>query len=156
MTGNVRKRSRIALALILTATGLLALPVQAIAQANRCTDEAASLRRAETQLPRIDVARPDVQQIVCITLETNIVFARRFAAHLASCPRSPTPEAPTPGSGPARNTLRSSTSGVESRRSAAIADRLPQASKTREEPGDSCPGLFSVQLSNPSAERRAA
>jgi hypothetical protein len=89
MTGNVRKRCRIALALILTATGLLALPVQAIAQANRCTDEAASLRRAETQLPRIDVARPDVQQIVCITLETNIVFARRFAAHLASCPRSP-------------------------------------------------------------------
>jgi hypothetical protein len=89
MIGNVRKRCRIALAFILTATGLLALPVQAIAQANRCTDEAASLRRAETQLPRLDVAPPDDQQIVCITLETNIVFARRFAAHLASCPRSP-------------------------------------------------------------------
>ena len=89
MTGNNHKRSRIALALILTATGLLALPIRATAQGNRCTDEAASLRRAETQLPRLDVAPPDDQQIVCITLETNIVFARRFAAHLANCPRSP-------------------------------------------------------------------
>ena len=35
------------------------------------------------------MAPPDDQQIVCITLETNIVFARRFAAHLANCPRSP-------------------------------------------------------------------
>src|SRR4051812_33475496 len=89
MIGNDRKRSRIALASILAATGLLTLPVQATAQANRCTDEAVSLRRAETQLPRLDVAPPDDQQIVCITLETNIVFARRFAAHLANCPRSP-------------------------------------------------------------------
>ena len=89
MTGNNHKRSRIALALILTATGLLALPIRATAQGNRCTDDAASLRRAETQLPRLDVAPPDDQQIVCITLETNIVFARRFAAHLANCPRSP-------------------------------------------------------------------
>src|SRR4029079_8169827 len=66
-----------------------AVSQQALAQANRCADEAASLRRAETQLPRLDVAPPDDQQIVCITLETNIVFARRVAAHLANCPRSP-------------------------------------------------------------------
>ena len=89
MIGNDRTRTRLALAVTLIAASLLAISPQAYAQANRCTDEAASLRRAETQLPRLDVAPPDDQQIVCITLETNIVFARRFAAHLASCPRSP-------------------------------------------------------------------
>jgi hypothetical protein len=26
---------------------------------------------------------------VCITLETNILFARRLTAHVAHCPRSP-------------------------------------------------------------------
>jgi hypothetical protein len=87
MVGNGRKRTRIALSVALIAAGLL--PVEASAQGNRCTDEAASLRRAESQLPRLDVAPPDDQQIVCITLETNIVFARRFAAHLSHCPRSP-------------------------------------------------------------------
>ena len=89
MIGNDRKRTRLALSVALIAAGLLAMSAQASAQATRCTDEAASLRRAETQLPRLDVAPPDDQQIVCITLETNIVFARRFATHLASCPRSP-------------------------------------------------------------------
>jgi hypothetical protein len=89
MIGNDRSPNRIALSVILSAVTLFALPLRATAQGNRCTDEAASLRRAESQLPRLDVAPPDDQQIVCITLETNIVFARRFAAHLASCPRSP-------------------------------------------------------------------
>ena len=89
MIGNDRKRARLALSVALTAAGLFAMSATASAQSNRCTDEAASLRRAETQLPRLDVAPPDDQQIVCITLETNIVFARRFAAHLANCPRSP-------------------------------------------------------------------
>ena len=89
MTGNNRKQNRIALALVLTATGLLALPAQATAQGNRCSDEAASLRRAESQLPRLEVAPPGDQQIVCITLETNILFARRMSAHLAQCPHSP-------------------------------------------------------------------
>ena len=84
-----RKRTRPALSVSVIAAALLAMAAQASAQGNRCTDEAASLRRAETQLPRLDVAPPDDQQIVCITLETNIVFARRFAAHLANCPRSP-------------------------------------------------------------------
>ena len=89
MTGHNRKCTRLALSIALIAAGLFAIPLQASAQGSRCTDEATSLRRAETQLPRLDVAPPDDQQIVCITLETNIVFARRFAAHLASCPRSP-------------------------------------------------------------------
>ena len=87
MVENGRKRAPIALSVALIAAGLLS--AEASAQGNRCTDEAASLRRAESQLPRLDVAPPDDQQIVCITLETNIVFARRFAAHLANCPRSP-------------------------------------------------------------------
>src|SRR4051794_7813332 len=89
MIGNGRRRTRPAWSFALTVAGLFAMPAEASAQANRCTDEAASLRRAESQLPRLDVAPPDDQQIVCITLETNIVFARRFAAHLANCPRSP-------------------------------------------------------------------
>src|SRR5216110_2993353 len=88
MIGNDRKRTRLALSIALIAAGLLALSPQASAQGSRCTDEAASLRRAEIQLPRLDVAPPDDQQIVCITLETNIVFARRVATHLANCPRS--------------------------------------------------------------------
>ncbi len=52
-------------------------------------DEAGSIRRAEQQLPRLEVAPPGDRQIVCITLETNILFARRVAAHLKVCPRSP-------------------------------------------------------------------
>jgi hypothetical protein len=88
MTGNDRKRTRLALSNALIAASLLAMSAQASAQGSRCTDEAASLRRAETQLPRLEVAPPDDQQIVCITLETNILFARRLAAHLSHCPRS--------------------------------------------------------------------
>jgi hypothetical protein len=61
----------------------------AFAQAGDCAREAASIRRAETQLPRLEVAPPNDQQIVCITLETNLLFARRLAAHLKHCPRSP-------------------------------------------------------------------
>jgi hypothetical protein len=61
----------------------------AAAQSNDCGREAAAIRKAETQLPRLDVAPPDDKQIVCITLETNIVFARRLAAHVSQCPRSP-------------------------------------------------------------------
>jgi hypothetical protein len=61
----------------------------ALAQGADCTREAAAIRRAETQLPRLEVAPPNDQQIVCITLETNLLFARRLAAHLKHCPRSP-------------------------------------------------------------------
>lgn len=66
----------------------LALSLPAHAQSRDCSREAASIRKAEIQLPRLEVAPPD-QQIVCITLETNILFARRLAAHVAQCPRSP-------------------------------------------------------------------
>jgi len=70
--------------------GLALVPAApAVAQTGECAREAASIRRAESQLPRIDVAPPGDKQIVCITLETNMLFARRLAAHLAQCPRSP-------------------------------------------------------------------
>src|SRR4051794_5268725 len=72
----------------LVVAGLMASP-PAWAQGSKCTEEAASIRHAESQLPRLAVAPPEDQQIVCITLETNILFARRIAAHLAHCPRSP-------------------------------------------------------------------
>jgi len=73
------------LAGVLAAAG----PVPALAQGGSCSQEAASIKRAEGQLPRLEVAPPNDKQIVCITLETNILFARRLAAHLEHCPRSP-------------------------------------------------------------------
>jgi hypothetical protein len=68
---------------------LFATAAPAHAQGNRCLQEADSIRRAEGQLPRLEVAPPGDRQIVCITLETNILFARRLAAHLEHCQRSP-------------------------------------------------------------------
>jgi hypothetical protein len=68
---------------------LAAWPSSAAAQSASCAREAASIRRAEAQLPKLSVAPPDDKQIVCITLETNVLFARRLAAHVAHCPRSP-------------------------------------------------------------------
>jgi hypothetical protein len=75
---------------ILAATGaLLAMGIgPALAQSN-CAQEAAAIRKAESQLPRLEVAPPEDKQIVCITLETNVLFARRLVAHVAQCPRSP-------------------------------------------------------------------
>ena len=89
MVGNGRKRSRLALSVALIAAGLFAPRGEASAEGSRCIDDAASIRRAESQLPRLEIAPPGDQQIVCITLETNILFARRMSAHLAQCPRSP-------------------------------------------------------------------
>ena len=74
---------------LLIAAGVAAATATAGAQSSPCASEAAAISRAEAQLPRIEVAPPADQQIVCITLETNILFARRLAAHLAHCPRSP-------------------------------------------------------------------
>jgi hypothetical protein len=68
---------------------LLAAAPPALAQSDGCVREAAAIRRAETQLPRLEVAPPDDKQIVCITLETNLLFARRLLSHLQQCPRSP-------------------------------------------------------------------
>jgi hypothetical protein len=74
----------------LAALWLSAAVHSAVAQSpDDCGREAAAIRKAETQLPRLDVAPPDDKQIVCITLETNIVFARRLVAHVSHCPRSP-------------------------------------------------------------------
>ena len=64
-----------------------ALPAQA--QRVDCNADAARIRKAEGELPRLEVAPPADKQIVCITLETNILFARRLAAHVKQCPRSP-------------------------------------------------------------------
>src|SRR3954453_11144505 len=85
---NVVKCTGLTLSAAVIAAGLVAAPL-ALAQGNKCAEEAASIRRAEGQLPRLEVAPPGDQQIVCITLETNMLFARRLAAHLTSCPRSP-------------------------------------------------------------------
>ena len=85
MNLNVLKCAGLTLSAAVIAAGLVGAP-PAWAQGNKCAEEAASIRRAEGQLPRLDVAPPGDQQIVCITLETNMLFARRLAAH---CPRSP-------------------------------------------------------------------
>ena len=85
---HLHGRAAVALSGVLIAAGLIAAP-PAFAQGSKCADEAASIRRAESQLPRLEVAPPGDQQIVCITLETNMLFARRMAAHMANCPRSP-------------------------------------------------------------------
>ena len=73
---------------LLLAAGLVAAPLFATAQAD-CATEVTRMRRAESELPKLDVAPPDDKQIVCITLETNILFAQRLKAHLKQCPRSP-------------------------------------------------------------------
>jgi hypothetical protein len=75
----------------LTLPGLLLVAAlsPAIAQSQSCSDEATRLRRAESELPKLEVAPPDDKQIVCITLETNILFAQKLKAHLKQCPRSP-------------------------------------------------------------------
>jgi hypothetical protein len=91
MAGGLRPPAEIVPGLLsgLLFAAALAMATPATAQGNSCAEEAASIRRGETQLPRLEVAPPDDQQIVCITLETNILFARRLAAHLGHCPRSP-------------------------------------------------------------------
>ena len=53
-----------------------------------CEDEAASLVKDETDLPRLDVVSPKDQPPYCITLETVIAFSRRLTTHVAHCPGS--------------------------------------------------------------------
>lgn len=72
-----------------TLTAAVAAGGPAFAQGQSCNEEATRLRRAEAELPKLDVAPPDDKQIVYITLETNVLFARRLKAHLKNCPRSP-------------------------------------------------------------------
>lgn len=68
---------------------LLAATTGALAQMADCSSEASRIKRAEDELPRLEVAPPGDRTIVCITLETNLLFSRRLQAHLEKCPRSP-------------------------------------------------------------------
>jgi len=54
----------------LAALSLAATGQPASAQSNDCAREADSIRKAESQLPHLEVAPPADQQIVCITLGT--------------------------------------------------------------------------------------
>lgn len=60
----------------------------ALAQMADCTSEAQRIKRAQDELPKLEVAPPGDRTIVCITLETNLLFAKRLSSHLAQCPRS--------------------------------------------------------------------
>src|SRR5215510_7025147 len=53
-----------------------------------CTSEAAALSKDQSELPRLDVARPADRPPYCITLETVMAFAGRVKAHVAHCPSS--------------------------------------------------------------------
>ena len=68
---------------------LLTTSPSALAQMADCSADAKLIQRAEQELPRLEVAPPSDRTIVCITLETNLLFAKRMSAHLAQCPRSP-------------------------------------------------------------------
>lgn len=75
---------------LLAVLGLAAVAsAPAQAQKSDCVTDAARIQKAETELPRLNVAPPGDKTIVCITLETNVLFAKRLAAHLKQCPRSP-------------------------------------------------------------------
>ena len=76
---------------------LLAADARACASAADCNADAAKLhpQRPKSELPRLEVAPPDDRQIVCITLETNMLFARRLPRMcampaLAACAKAET------------------------------------------------------------------
>src|SRR5262245_27086310 len=58
------------------------------APATDCTSEAATLTRDQSELPRLEVAKPADRPPYCITLETIMAFAGRVKAHVAHCPNS--------------------------------------------------------------------
>ena len=82
-------RTLASISCVLLAALAITAPSSAGAQMADCSSEAARIKRAEEELPRLDVAPPGDRTIVCITLETNLLFAKRLSAHLAQCPRSP-------------------------------------------------------------------
>jgi hypothetical protein len=53
-----------------------------------CRTEAQILSRAQSELPRLDVASPHDRPPYCITLETIMAFAGRVKAHVGRCPNS--------------------------------------------------------------------
>jgi hypothetical protein len=58
------------------------------AAADDCAAETAELARTEAELPMLDLTRPIHHQLVCITLETLVDFARRVDLHVGRCPAS--------------------------------------------------------------------
>lgn len=62
------------------------MPGAASAWAGDCAAETALLVRDESELPKVELANPLDTQNTCITLEVNLDFARRLAAHQARCP----------------------------------------------------------------------
>jgi hypothetical protein len=59
-----------------------------LAAAQDCIAEERILSKAQSELPRLDVAAPHDKPPYCITLETIIAFARRVKAHVVQCPNS--------------------------------------------------------------------
>jgi hypothetical protein len=79
----------VSLALLLATGGPgAAAPQAAQAKGGNCVDEAATLTREETDLPRIEVTSPNDRPVLCITIETLVAFATRLKAHTARCPGS--------------------------------------------------------------------
>ena len=73
----------------ITATSVsLACASAAAAAGVDCTTEAAVLKEAQSELPRLEVASPHDRPPYCITLETIMAFAGRVQAHVAHCPNS--------------------------------------------------------------------
>lgn len=74
----------------LAAAALVALSlVPSLASAADCAATAQALTRDAAQLPKEELANPGDHENTCITLEVNMDFAARVAAHVAQCPASP-------------------------------------------------------------------
>jgi len=72
---------------VVTALVLVWLPA-AQAAGPDCVAEAAKLAAQEAELPVIDLTPPIHHELVCITVETLLDFARRVTAHIRRCPAS--------------------------------------------------------------------
>jgi hypothetical protein len=79
----------VSLALLLATGGLgAAAPQAAQAKGGNCADEAATLTREETDMPRLEITSRNDRPVLCITIETLVAFAIRLKAHTARCPGS--------------------------------------------------------------------
>jgi hypothetical protein len=74
------------------AAALLCIATISIAATPACAQdfatELATLTQSEAELPRLDLTPPIHRQLVCITLETLVDFARRVDTHMSRCPSS--------------------------------------------------------------------
>lgn len=84
---SLRALRRAAGRALLGALMLLAAP--GAARAADCASEAAALSRDAAELPKVELANPGDHENTCITLEVNLDFAARLAAHARACPTSP-------------------------------------------------------------------